>query len=80
MFSAAFPRTTAETKAVATEAAPTQLADRGVAFVKAHWKQIGMAALGLLGWRSARLRPWLRKAAMVYALPMAKKAFARARV
>lgn len=84
MFSAHFPQNAAATgdaknaTDVAAKAAPAQLADRGMAFVKSHWKEIGVAALGLLGWRSARMRPLLRKAAMLYALPMAKKAFARA--
>lgn len=81
-FSAHFPQNagnTKDVKGVAAKAEPAQLAERGMAFVKSHWKQIGLAALGLLGWRSARMRPLLRKAAMMYALPAAKKAFAAAR-
>ena len=81
MFSAQFPQTLAGTgtaKDVGAKAAPAQLAERGLAFAKSHWKEIGVVALGLLGWRSARMRPLLRKAAMLYALPAAKKAFARA--
>jgi hypothetical protein len=57
-----------------------QLAQRGTDFVKAHWKQLGLAAIGLLGLRSKRLRPLMSKAAMMYALPMAKNLLlARAR-
>lgn len=56
-----------------------ELADRASAFLRTHWKKIGLAALGLLGWRSARMRPLVRKAAMLYALPLARNAFARAR-
>jgi hypothetical protein len=94
-FSAKFPRTTGSTLDVAEPSKPaqaaepskaaqiaeksTQLAERGLAFAKAHWKQIGLAALGLLGWRSRRLRPLLKKAAMMYAVPFAKQAYARAR-
>ena len=76
-FSAVFPRD-AEKAPTAPPRSP-QLLERGAGFVKAHWKQLGLAALGLLGWRSARLRPLLRKAALMYALPAARKAFARAR-
>lgn len=54
------------------------LIERGAAFMKAHWKQIGMAALGLLGWRSKLLRPLVRKAALLYVMPAARRAFARA--
>ena len=80
-YSATFPRPGESSSATSTQL-PAQVSNyvqQGADFVKAHWKQLGLAALGLLSMRSARLRPLVRKAAMLYALPMAKQAFARAR-
>lgn len=77
-FSAIFPRGGENTQPAPSTPKPAPVTARGTSFLKAHWKEIGVAALGLLGWRSARLRPLLRKAAMLYAVPAAKKVFARA--
>lgn len=48
-------------------------------FVRAHWKAIGAVALGVLAFRSKRLRPYAKTAATAYLLPMARQAFARVR-
>ena len=81
-FSATFPSHRDAPASPTTAARPQagELVQQASDFVRAHWKQIGLGALALLGWRSKRMRPLLRKAAMVYALPMAKNALlARAR-
>ena len=56
-----------------------ELGERGSAFVRTHWKKIGLVALGLLGWRSRLLRPLVRKALKFSAVPLARGVLARVR-
>lgn len=55
------------------------LGERGGAFVGKHWKKIGLVALGLLGWRSRLLRPLVKKALKLSAVPLARGVLTRVR-
>lgn len=54
------------------------IARRGGGFAKSHWKAIGLIALGLVAWRSKRLRPLVKTAIASYVAPAAKNLFAHA--
>jgi hypothetical protein len=87
-----YPTTETETETSAHPKAEKAkaIARRGGGFARSHWKAIGLALLGIVAWRSKRLRPLVKTAIASYvapaaknmfshAAPVAKNAFARAR-
>lgn len=61
-----------------SEASKPSIPKRTADFVRAHWKAIGLVALGLVAWRSRRLRPLVKTAATSYLVPTARQMLARA--